>query len=215
MSTVILTESPLTTAPPADDDGVSPIVVRFAPLITLDDQAFMQFADQNPEYRFEQNSAGELVIMAPTGMQSGSSNFGIIGQLFLWSQKHRFGKCFESSTMFNLPNGARRSPDASWITQEKWDQLSKKQRQLFGPFCPDFVVELRSRTDRLRDLQAKMQEYLANGAQLGWLIDPLNKTVHVYRPGLPVEILTNPLMVSGDPLLPGFALELNEIWEPT
>jgi Uma2 family endonuclease len=122
------------------------------------------------------------------------------------------GIAFDSSTLFTLPNGAKRSPDASWVRQERWDALPARERAGFGLLCPDFVVELRSPTDRLRDLQEKMQEYLDNGAHLGWLIDPLEKRVYVYRPDQPVEVLDDPSTLSGDPVLLGLILHVRELW---
>ncbi|MDX1963486.1 MAG: Uma2 family endonuclease [Pirellulales bacterium] len=210
MATVTINAVPSTTL--ADNDGIAPMAVRLAPLIQLDDQAFMQLADQNPDYRFEQNSAGELVIMAPTGGDSGNQNFDLLLQLGMWHKKHKLGKCFDSSTMFVLPNRARRSPDASWVANSRWNALTKEQQRSFPPICPDFVIELRSPSDQLHVLTDKMAEYLANGAQLGWLIDPRNKTVHVYRPGSEPVILQSPPSVSGEPLLPGFTLDTTELF---
>ncbi len=129
-----------------------------------------------------------------------------------WAEADGTGIACDSSTLFTLLNGAKRSPDASWVKRERWDALTKDQREGFAPICPDFVVELRSPTDSLSDLHDKMREYSDNGARLGWLIDPLDKRVHLYRPGLPVESLDDPMTLSGDPILPGFILPVRELW---
>jgi Uma2 family endonuclease len=145
-------------------------------------------------------------------MESGDWNAEIVMQLRVWAKKDGRGKMFDSSAGFNLPNSAIRSPDASWIEIAKWNRLTKAEKAKFGPFCPDFVLELRSPSDRLVDLQAKLAEFIANGARLGWLIDPYTKTVHIYRPQQSPEILANPATVSGEAVLPGFELDLREIF---
>jgi Uma2 family endonuclease len=150
--------------------------------------------------------------MPPTGLESGRRNNRLSYRLTAWADANGSGIVFDSSTLFTLPNGAKRSPDASWVRRERWEALPKEQRQGFGLLCPDFVAELRSPTDRLSLLQEKMQEYIANGALLGWLIDPLEKRVYVYRPDQAVEILDDPPAVSGDPVLPGFVLRVRELW---
>jgi Uma2 family endonuclease len=154
----------------------------------------------------------ELVIMAPTGSETGRRSGELFYASMAWAKKDGTGISFDSSTGFTLPNGAIRSPDASWVKRERWEALSKDQREGFAPLCPDFVIELRSRTDLLTDLQAKMQEYIDNGARLGWLIDPTDKRVYVYRPSQAVEVLDDPAFVSGDPVLPGFVLHVRELW---
>lgn len=150
--------------------------------------------------------------MPPTGMKTGMRNHTLAIRLGLWNEQVGFGVAFDSSTMFTLPNGAKRSPDASWVRRELWDTLTEKQQEGTGPLCPDFVVELRSPSDRLPILQEKMQEYIDNGARLGWLIDPIEKKVYVYRPSQPMEMLDNPTTLSGDPTLPGFVLPVQELW---
>jgi len=150
--------------------------------------------------------------MAPTGGSTGSRNADITTQITIWAKKDGSGLSFDSSTMFCLPNGAKRSPDAAWISFDRWNALSERERESFVPLCPDFVVELRSPTDNLSFLQDKMQEYIANGAQLGMLIDSKSKQVHLYRPNQPVELLDNPQTVSGAPMLPGFVLSMKDIW---
>jgi Uma2 family endonuclease len=178
----------------------------------LTEEQFMELCQENPELRLELTAQGELVIMPPTGSEGGWRSGEVFFSLTVWTKNDGMGLSFDSSTGFTLPNGAIRSPDASWIRRERWSALTKAQREKFAPICPDFVIEVRSLTDRLSDLLEKMQEYLDNGARLGWLIDPIDKRVHVYRPGQPVEILDNPPTLSGDPILPGFTLRVQELW---
>ncbi len=165
----------------------------------------------NPELKIEQNALGEVIIMSPTGGESGAKNLNMGAQLHRWTEAYG-GQAFDSSTLFRLPNGAKRSPDASWISMERWNALSREDRKKFPPLCPDFLIELRSETDRLDELQAKMNEYLSVGLRLGWLIDPLQKRVHVYRPDKPADILNAPETVSCEEILPGFVLDLKAIW---
>src|SRR6266852_4038018 len=174
----------------------------------LTDEQFYQLCQDNEDLRLELTAEGELIIMPPTGGTTGSRNAKITYQITGWAIKDGSGLSFDSSTMFCLPNGARRSPDAAWVRRERWDALSEKERESFVPLCPDFVLELSSTTDRLLFLQDKMQEYIANGAQLGLLIDPKSKQAYVYRANQTVECLDNPSTISGDPVLPGFALDL-------
>ena len=178
----------------------------------LSDEQFLQLCRENPDLRIEMNARGELVIMPPTGMKTGFRNSTLTFLLAGWARTDGSGIAFDSSTMFTLPNSAKRSPDASWMKRERWEALSKEQQEGIGLFCPDFVVELRSPSDRLSVLQEKMQEYIDNGARLGWLIDPLEQRVYVYRPGQPIEQLDDPAIVSGDPELPGFVLHVRELW---
>lgn len=178
----------------------------------LSDADFEKLARNNGDMRIEQNATGEVIIMPPTGGTTGKRNFSLNGQLYVWNTNTQLGEAFDSSTIFVLPNGAKRSPDASWVKKERWNKLTRKQQDEFPPVCPDFVVELRSRTDALKPLQEKMQEYTENGAQLGWLIDPTKRRVHVYRPQTETEILDQPETVSGEPLLPGFVLKLKDFW---
>jgi Uma2 family endonuclease len=179
--------------------------------IDLTDEQFFQMCQKNRDYRFERTALGELLIMPPTGSDTGRRNVKITTQLDIWNSESNLGEVFDSSTGFTLPNGAERSPDASWVKIERWNALTPEQQQKFAPICPDFVIELRSRTDSLKDLQEKMQEYIENGAQLGWLIDRKNKRVEIYRPGKAVEILDNPASLSGENVLPGFVLNLQLI----
>ena len=178
----------------------------------LTEEQFIELCQENPELRLELTAQGELVIMPPTGSEGGWRSGEVFLALGIWTRQDDTGLSFDSSTGFTLPNGAIRSPDASWIQRERWTALSKAQREKFAPICPDFVIEVRSLTDRLSDLLEKMQEYLDNGARLGWLIDPIDKRVYMYRPGQPVEMLDNPQTINADPILPGFTLRVQELW---
>jgi Uma2 family endonuclease len=179
--------------------------------IDLTDDQFFQMCQKNRDYKFERTAAGELLIMSPTGGDTSNRNGRLTQQLFNWTDTNELGIAFDSNGGFKLPNGADRSPDASWIKIERWNALTPEQQEKFAPICPDFVVELRSPSDSLKDLQEKMQEYIANGAQLGWLIDRKNKRVEIYHPGKDVEILDNPVSLSGEDVLPGFVLHLQQI----
>ncbi|MBD2167746.1 Uma2 family endonuclease [Calothrix membranacea FACHB-236] len=179
--------------------------------IDLTDEQFFQLCQKNRDYRFERTASGELLIMPPTGSDTGNRNFDIVVELGIWNKQTKLGKGFDSSTGFTLPNGAERSPDVSWVKIERWNALTPEQQEKFAPICPDFVVELRSPSDSLKDLQDKMREYIENGARLGWLIDRKNKRVEIYRPGKDVEILDNPESLSGEDVLPGFVLHLQQI----
>jgi Uma2 family endonuclease len=172
---------------------------------------FAVFAAENPDLRLEMTSEGEMIVMMPVGPSGSNRNANLTAELIIWARQDNSGIAFDATAGFKLPNGAERSPDASWIRRDRWDALTQEDKDTFSPLCPDFVVELRSRTDRLKTLQRKMDEYLANGAQLGWLIDPIKKRVHIYRPDLPVEILDNPAEISGEPVLKGFTLKLTGI----
>jgi Uma2 family endonuclease len=191
-----------------------PLVLHFQPFMEkLSDEEFYEFCRVNDEWRIERTAEGDIIIMPPTGGKTGNRNFKLIGQFYSWVERDGKGKGFDSSTVFTLPNKAQRSPDLAWVSNKRWQTLTGKQQEKFPPLCPDFVVELRSRTDSLKRLQAKMQEYLENGAQLGWLIDPIKRSVHVYRPNVVVEILDNPHSVSGEPLLSGFVLDVQSLWD--
>ncbi|MBP0040291.1 MAG: Uma2 family endonuclease [Roseofilum sp. SBFL] len=176
-------------------------------------EQFEALAASNRDLPLERTAKGELIVNPPTGWESGKRNSRITGQLDRWDEDNEnLGQAFDSSTAFILPNGANRAPDASWISQERWDALTEEQKGTFAKICPDFVVELRSVSDTLKSLQEKMQEYMDNGAKLGWLIDPKNRTVEVYRVGLEVEVLSNPTELSGEEVLPGFVLNLRRVW---
>ena len=193
-------------------ENTEALVIRLGPLRQrLSDEEFEQFCAKYRELRIEMTSQGEVIVMPPVVSEGGNRNFTLTGRFFLWVETDATGVGFDSSTGFTLPNGAKRSPDVSWIRREHWDALSHTQKNEFALICPDFVVELRSKSDRLSTLQEKMEEYLANGARLGWLIDPLEKRIHVYRLSAPVEVLDNPPEVSADPLLKDFVLKLDGI----
>lgn len=188
------------------------MVVQLQPAIAMTDNQFFEFCQLNRDLRIERSAQGDLIIMAPTGSETDERNFDLIGQLWAWTRQSGTGIGFGSSGGFTLPNGAVRSPDTAWIKLSRWEAIPPEQRQKFAPICPDFVTELRSATDSLKVLQDKMQEYIANGTSLGWLIDPLERKVYVYRPAAPLEELDNPATVSADPVLPGFVLNLSRIW---
>jgi Uma2 family endonuclease len=175
-------------------------------------EQFEELCRKYDELRLELTSTGELIVMPPTGLETGRRNFDLTYQLGAWSREDGTGVCFGSNAGFTLPNGAIRSPDAAWVKREKWDGLAKRQKEIFGRICPDFVVELRSPSDNLTQLYLKMFEYLENGASLGWLIDPSKRRVYVYRPNQETVVLDNRETVSADPLLPGFTLNLTELW---
>ncbi|HLM02728.1 MAG TPA: Uma2 family endonuclease [Pyrinomonadaceae bacterium] len=192
----------------------APIEVDFGSLLRrVSEDEFFDFCQRHKDLRIERESNGEIVIMPPTFSETGGKNFSIAVKFGIWAEKDASGKGFDSSSGFTLPNGAIRSPDLSWIKLERWNALTKKQRRKFARICPDFVVELRSESDSLPKLKAKMEEYIENGASLGWLIDPLERKVYVYRAEKEVEILGNPVEVSGEPFLQGFVLNLREIWD--
>jgi Uma2 family endonuclease len=186
--------------------------LRIRPAIPPSDDELFEMCQANRALRIERSAEGELLIMPPTGGATGNRNFVLTGQLAAWAAQDGSGIGFDSSTGFLLPNGAERSPDAAWVRRERWDALTSAERERFPPLCPDFVVELRSATDQVDELHAKLQEYLANGASLGWLIDPYTARVYVYRLGRPVEQLDAPEKVAGDPVLPGFTLRRDAIW---
>lgn len=172
---------------------------------------FAAFCAENRDLRIEMTKEGEMIIMLPVNSESSRLNFKLIGRFAAWAENNETGIGFESSAGFTLPNGAERSPDISWIRRERWEALTEEEQQDFAPICPDFVVELRSKSDRLKTLKRKMEEYIENGAELGWLIDPKKKKVHIYRPGVPAEVLDKPKEISGEPLLKGFTLKLEGI----
>ncbi|MGB6296870.1 MAG: Uma2 family endonuclease [Rivularia sp. (in: cyanobacteria)] len=175
-------------------------------------EQFKELASANRDIKLERTKEGELIIMAPTGSETGNRNTDINGQLWFWNRKKKLGVVFDSSTGFHLPNGADRSPDASWVKIDRWEALTAEEKKGFAPICPDFVVELRSASDNMKPLREKMQEYIENGAKLGWLIDRKNCKVEIYRQGFDVEILDNPASLSGEDILPEFILDMAEVW---
>lgn len=180
--------------------------------IDLTDRQFFQLCQNHRDLRFERNARGRLIIMPPTGGITGDRNADLTFQLRAWSRQNDLGKSFDSSTGFKLPNGADRAPDAAWVRIERWNALTLEEQEQFPPLCPDFVVELGSPSEPLSELQAKMREYIDNGARLGWLIDPKRKVVEIYRPQQEVEILSSPTTLSGEDVLPGFILDLSPIF---
>ena len=183
--------------------------LNLRPVMELTDERLYVLCQANRELRFERTAQGELLLMAPTAGETGRRNAKLTQHLANWADSDGSGLVFDSSTGFVLPNGAMRSPDAAWLRRSRWESLRPDQKQTFIPLCPDFVIELRSGTDMLQD---KLQEYMQNGVLLGWLIDPPYQRVYVYRPGVPVECLEKGNSISGDPELPGFVLDLGQVW---
>jgi Uma2 family endonuclease len=190
----------------------SPLTVNLPTIAPMTPAQFYEFCLANRDLRIERTADGEVVIMPPAFADTGNRNLNIAAQLWNWTEQDGTGIGFDSSAGFTLPNGATRSPDASWIRLERWQTLTDEQKASFAPLCPDFVIELRSSSDTLLSLQDKMKEYMANGAMLGFLIDRTNRTVHSYRPPQEPIIVDNPETVSGDPELPGFVLQMAKIW---
>lgn len=186
-------------------------ILDIRPSLELNDSQFAKICQQNPDLKFERTATGELVIAALTGGNTGRRNLKLSGRLLFWIEETVKGEGFDSSTGFKLPDGSIRSPDVAWISTQRWQNLTPEQQQRIVPLCPDFVVELKSPSDDLRDLQKKMQAYLDNGLSLGWLLDPETQRVEIYRADQSVEILENPDRLSGEEILPGFILDLNSI----
>jgi Uma2 family endonuclease len=191
---------------------MSALTLKLDSILKLTDEQFHRLCQDNPELKLERTATGELVIMSPTGGETGKQNSDLNLELGLWNRQTRLGVVFDSSTGFKLPNGAERSPDVAWIPQDRWDALTPSQRQRFLPLCPDFLIELLSPSDTWEAGGAKMQEYQDNGSRLGWLIEPASRRVAIYRTGQPVEVLESPTMLSGEAVLPGFVLNLQAIW---
>lgn len=188
------------------------LVVRMPPSIEMDDEQFFHFCSVNRDLRIERTAEGEIEIMPPTGWETGRRNMAIAGQLWAWALRDGTGVATDSSAGFNLPNGATRAPDAAWVRRERLAGLTTEQKERFLPLCPDFVVELRSPSDGLDALREKMEEYMENGARLGWLLDAPEKRCYVYRPGRETELLEEPATLSAEPELAGFTLDLAPIW---
>lgn len=178
----------------------------------ITDEQFEQLCAQNRDTKFELTSQGELIVMSPTGSESGRQNGDLFGQIWYWNRQTKLGIVFDSSTGFTLPNDAKRSPDVSWITKSRWDELTTKQKRKFAPLAPDFIIELLSPNDRLSDVQSKMTEYQACGVKLGWLIYPDEKRVEIYRVGKETEVLLEPKNLSGEDLMPNLTVDLQEIF---
>jgi len=194
------------------DLEILPMVLQMLPNMVMTDDQFFDFCQLNRHFRIERNQIGDLFIMSPTGSETEERNFNLNGQLWIWTKQDGTGVGFGSSGGFTLPNGAVRSPDAAWIKRTKWEIIPADKRKKFAPICPEFVVELRSENDNLSTLKEKMQEYIDNGTQLAWLIDRKQRKVFIYRPNCGVEELDNPQTLTGEDILPGFVLDLSEIW---
>ncbi|CAN5615885.1 Uma2 family endonuclease [soil metagenome] len=190
-----------------------PLEIDFGSLLKpINDDEFLKLSRENQDLQIEMTKDGDLIITPGTGGLTGNRNARIIARAVIWAEEDGTGVTFDSDTIFRLPNGAKRLPDFSWVKNEKWNSLTQEQQEKIVPFAPDFLIELRSPTDSLEDLQAKMQEYIENGVSLGWLIDPTTRKIYVYRSNAEVEILENPIEISGEPLLKGFMLNIQEIW---
>ncbi|MEB3181701.1 MAG: Uma2 family endonuclease [Nostocaceae cyanobacterium] len=180
--------------------------------LKVTEEQFSLLAAANRDVQLELSATGELIIMPPTGGNTGKRNIDIEGQLWFWNRQTKLGVAFNSSTAFRLPNGAERSPDAAWVSQSRWDTLTLEEQETFPPLCPDFAIELRSKSDNMEPLRQKMREYIDNGLRLGWLIDTKNKQVEIYRAHQPIEVLDNPTSLSGEDVLPGFILNLEVVF---
>jgi Uma2 family endonuclease len=198
-------------SPSVTDQATSHVLMLNVESLELTDEQFLRLGADNEDLRLELTAEGELVIMPPTGLKTGWRKSKLNQRLATWAEQDGSGLAFDSSTLFTLPNGAKRSADAAWVRRDRWEALNEQQQEGMGPLCPDFAVELHSPAERLSTLQDKMVEYRDNGVQLGWLIDPLDRRVYIYRPEQPVEALENPATLSGGPVLPGFVFEVREI----
>jgi Uma2 family endonuclease len=188
------------------------VTLQIPKSLKFTDDEFVEIVAANKDIRLELSHQGELIVMSPTGGETGERNLELSGQVWFWNRKNKLGKAFDSSTGFKLPLGGTRSPDVSWIKIERWNELTPEQRKKFLPLSPDFVIELVSESDDLADTQAKMREYIDNGLRLGWLLNPKDQQVEIYRQNQEVEILENPQTLSGEDVLPGFILDLTPIF---
>jgi Uma2 family endonuclease len=193
-------------------ENIEPFLTLDLTSIRLTAEQFRQLCRDNPDLRLELTSNGDLMVMPPTGSKTGQRNANLTRQLTAWAGKDGTGVAFDSSTGFTLPDGAILSPDASWVRFERWNALTVEEQEGFAPVCPDFVIELKSYGNTLKTLQEKMQQYIQNGTQLAWLIDPLARLVYVYRPDEAVELLSGASIVFASPTLDGFGLQLAELW---
>jgi Uma2 family endonuclease len=184
----------------------------FSPVIEFTDEQFYQLCRANPDVKFERTAKGEIVIVSPTGGETGRQNAQLIADFVIWNRQMKLGEVFDSSTCFRLPNGAMRSPDVAWIQQARWDALTPEQKTKFPPIAPDFVLELVSPSARLQEAQVKLQEYINHGVRLGWLIAPILKRVEIYQPNLAVEVLESPSFLRAEEVLPGLSLNLEMLW---
>ena len=188
-----------------------PISLTLEPLVHLSDEAFLDLCQANPVLRLERSATGEVEVMSPSGMWSGQRSGELLVQVSLWNKQTRQGFTFDASSGFRLPNSAIRSPDVAWVEKSRVEALSREQREKFAPLCPDFVVEIASPSDTREALQAKLREYISEGARLGWLVDPFAREVEIYRPGIAVEVLKQPATLSGEDVLPGLVVGLSEV----
>jgi len=187
--------------------------VRIRPDYPMSDEELMRFCDDNDIARIERDTNGELLLMSAAGNRTGRSNAYVIHTLTGWAYEDGRGYCFDSSTGFNLPDGSMRMPDASWVEAKRWDAMTEADQDRFSPICPDFVIEIRSKSDRLKTLQTKMEMWIANGAEVAWLIDPVRKAVEIYRPGDSPEVLHDPSSVQGTGPVAGFELVMARVWQ--
>ena len=194
---------------------MSGLTLQLPPVLKLTDEQFEQLAAANQDLQLELTATGELIIMPPTGGETGNRNLDLEGQLWLWNRQTKLGKAFDSSTGFRLPKGGTRSPDASWVSIKRWEALTPEERKKFLPLCPDFAMELVSETDDVEETREKMQEYVSNGLRLGWLINPKIRQVEIYRQNREVEVLDSPATLSGEDVLSAFILDLQAIFETT
>ncbi len=172
---------------------------------------FRRLCRYNRDLRLERTARGELVVMAPAGTESGGQNAVLTTRLGNWTEADGTGKHFDATAGYTLPNGAIRSPDASWIARDRWNALTPEEKKRFAPICPDFIVELCSPSDDKNEVRERVREYISQGARLGWMLDPRDQTVEIHRPGRPVETLKRPASLSGEDVLPGFVLDLKGI----
>ena len=197
--------------PPAIERETAVRIVLNVGSAGLTDDQFFRLCSDNRDLRIEMTAQKELIIMSPTNPETGRKNAKINQRLSNWAEQDGTGECFDSSSEFTLPNGAKRSPDASWIPKSRWDRFTQEEKYKFTEICPDFVIELRSPSDRAADVEQKMEEYIVNGSRLGWLLDPIENCAIIYRPGQSPERIDNPGILGGDPVLPGFRLDFEEI----
>jgi Uma2 family endonuclease len=193
---------------------IEPRVLHLPRTVQMTDEQFLEFCCVNDYWRMERTSEGDILVMPPEGGSGSSRNSELNAQLRVWAKRDGSGAVFDSSAGFKLPSTAVRGPDAAWVLKKRLRKLTAEEKEGFLPLCPDFVVEQLSPWDRLATAKEKMQEYLENGLRLGWLIDPRRRHVYIYRPHTRVERLDSPDTLSGDPVLPGFVLDLGEIWDP-
>ena len=187
-------------------------ILRMPATAPLTSSQFYDLCQANPEWKLERTAQGDLAIMSPTGGETGARNASLLIKLGIWNEQTQLGVVFDSSTGFHLPNGADRSPDIAWVRRDRWDSLTTEEREKFPPLAPDVVIELMSPSDSVATAQTKMEEYCDSGVGLGWLIHRRARQIHIYQPKQPKRILQQPLQVSGDPVLPGFVLELDGFW---